>query len=124
MEVRSGEGGEADSHFISASLGKKKRKTSFVLLTGRLELPRVVIMEPPLSVGSREIEGNCGDQFKLDEFLWMVLITAGSIFYFLFLNFVFCQVVHCTFFCHVSKCALFSEWRVLLEELTAEPGSG
>lgn len=45
-------------------------------------MPRVVIMEPPLSVGSSEIEGNCDDQFKLDEFLRMVLITAGSILFF------------------------------------------
>lgn len=75
------------THISSRPHGKRKKKTQpFVLLAGRLELPRVVIMEPPLSVGSSEIEGNCDDQFKLDEFLRMVLITAGSIFFFFFLK--------------------------------------
>lgn len=72
------------THISSRPHGKKRKKKRqpFVLLTGRLELPRVVIMEPPLSVGSSEIEENCDDQFKLDEFLRMVLITAGSILFF------------------------------------------
>lgn len=66
-------------------------------------------MEPLLSVGNSEIEGNCADQFKLDEFLWKVLITASPFFLF-FLYAVFTKLfiaAHCAFFCHVSNCALF-----------------
>lgn len=73
------------------------------------------------------MEGNCGDQFQLDEFLWMVLITTGSIVFF-FLNFVLAKffiAAHCTFFfVTLANVLFFCEWRVLLEELTAEHGSG
>lgn len=83
-------------------------------------------MEPPLSVGSSEIEGNCDDQFKLDEFLRMVLITAAPIFFLIVFVWQFELFIAALFFCHVSKCVLsfFCEWRVLLEELTAARGSG
>lgn len=110
-----------------AKEGKKHKKHSFVLLTGRLELPRVVIMEPLLSVGSSEIEGNCADQFKLDEFLWKVLITASpfffSLFYILFSRSCSLRLVALSFVT-LTNVLFFCEWRVLLEEVTTERGSG